>query len=149
MEAVAHLRGRFDDRRERHVRSRVEVEDKTTGNLRSPRLAIPGMEADGADLGNRREAFYAVDLEIGLTITEHGHQLQKIGCPGHGVSLEKLLSANPVRRPDDEARPPFDMIDQPWDRQLRSSGPDPLCDPERRHWRLAKAACPGSRSRHP
>jgi hypothetical protein len=29
------------------------------------------------------------------------------------VPLEELLSANPVRRSDDRARSPFDMINQP------------------------------------
>jgi hypothetical protein len=69
------------------------------------------MELDSADLGHRGKAFYAVDLEIGLMVAEHGHQLQKVGCPGHGVSLEELLSANSVRGSDDRARPPFDMSD--------------------------------------
>ena len=64
------------------------------------------MELDSADLSDRSEAFYAVDLEIGLTVTEDGHQLQKIGGPGHGVSLEELLSANSVRGSDDRARSP-------------------------------------------
>ena len=101
VEAVAHFARCFNDCRKRHVRPRIEVEDKTTGNLRLLRPAIPGMEFDSAYLSDRSEAFGAVDLEVGLTVTEDGHQLQKIGCTGHGVPLEELLSTNAVRRSDD------------------------------------------------
>ena len=50
------------------------------------------MQLDSADLGDRSQAFHSVDLEIGLTVPEDRHQLEKIGCPGHGVPLEKLLA---------------------------------------------------------
>jgi hypothetical protein len=101
IEAVAHFARGFNDCRKRYVRARIEVEDKTTGNLRLPGLAIPGMELDSADLGDGAKAFYAVDLEIGLAVAENGHELQKIGCPGHRVALEELLSADTVGRSDD------------------------------------------------
>src|SRR5580693_4372118 len=80
------------------------------------------MELDSADLGARGKAFRAVDLEIGLTVAEDCHQLQKIGCPGHCVPLEELLSANSVRRSDDRARSPFNMVDQPWTDSLVIAG---------------------------
>jgi hypothetical protein len=59
------------------------------------------MELDSTDLGHRGKAFRTVDLKIGLTIAEDCHQLQKLGCPWHGMPLEELLSANSVRRSDD------------------------------------------------
>ena len=62
IEAVAHFARRLDDRGERHVRPRIEIEDKTAGNLRLPRLAIPGMKLDGADFdadGNLYFSAYA------------------------------------------------------------------------------------------
>ena len=71
------------------------------------------MKLDSADLGYGGKAFLAVDLKIGLTVAEDRHKLQKIGCPWHGVPLKKLLPANSVRRSDDRARSPFNMINQP------------------------------------
>jgi hypothetical protein len=68
IEAVAHFSRRLDDRRERHLRPRIEIEDKAAWNLRLLRLTIPGMELDGADLGDRGKAFFPVDLEIGLAV---------------------------------------------------------------------------------
>ena len=113
IEAAAHFARCFNDRREWYVRPRIEIEDEAAWNFWLPRLAIPGMELDSADLGDRGKAFRAVDLEIGLAVAEDCHQLQKIGCSGHSVPLEELLSANSIRRSDDRARPPFDMINQP------------------------------------
>jgi hypothetical protein len=56
IEVVAHFPRRFDDRREGHVRPRIEIKDQAAWNLRLPRLAIPGMELDSADLGHSGKA---------------------------------------------------------------------------------------------
>jgi hypothetical protein len=50
IEAVAHLARRFDNCRERQVRSRIEIEHKATWRLGSLRFAIPRMKFHGADL---------------------------------------------------------------------------------------------------
>jgi hypothetical protein len=71
------------------------------------------MELDGANLSDRGEAFFAIDLQLGLAVAEDGHQLQEMGCAGHGVSLKELLSANPIGGSDYRAQSPFDMINQP------------------------------------
>ena len=71
------------------------------------------MKLNSTDLGYGGKAFLAVDLKIGLTVAEDRHQLQKIGCPWHGVPLKELLSTDSVWRSNDRARSPFDMINQP------------------------------------
>ena len=71
------------------------------------------MQLDGADLRDGGQSFDTVDLQIGLLVAKHRHQFQQVGRPRHGMTLEELLAADPVRCADDRAGSSLDMLDQP------------------------------------
>ena len=149
IQPVAHLPCGFDDRRERNVGAGIEIEHKTARHLRLLRLAIPGMQLESANLRDGNEAFHAVDLQIGLLVAEHRHQFQQVGGSRHGMALEELLAADPVRRADDRARPALDMLDQPRTDRFVIAGQILLGDRLAVVRRPARAACRGSRSARP
>ena len=110
---LAHFLGGGDDGREGNVGGRVQVEHKAPGKRWMVRLAIPGMELHGRDLRHGDEALDAIDLQVGLAIAFDRGELDQIGNAGHGVTLEELLAVDAVRRADDGAGPPLEMLDHP------------------------------------
>lgn len=106
-QALAHLASRLYDGREFDLRSRIEVENQPARHFGFPGLAIPRVQFQRTNLGDGREAFDAVDLQIGLLVTEDRDQFEQFRRAGHCVALEELLAADPVRRTDDGARPPL------------------------------------------
>ena len=60
-------------------------------------LAVPGMQFERRDLGDRRQALDAIDLQIGLAVAEDRHEFEQVGGARHGVALEELLARK--RRP--------------------------------------------------
>ena len=90
LQPLAQLDGGFDHPAKRHVGRRVEVEHQSARKLGIARLAVPRMQFDSAELGNRGKPFDPVDLEIGLAIARDRHELEQIGRARHGVALEEL-----------------------------------------------------------
>ena len=91
VQPLAHLPRGLDDRREGDVRAGIEIEHQPAGDFRPTGLAIPGMQFEGADLRDARPALDPIDLQIGLAVAEHRHQLEQVGGARHGVALEELL----------------------------------------------------------
>ena len=97
LEPVAHLLRGLDHRREGTSGAGIEIEHQAARHLGLVRLAVPGMELERGDLGHRRQALDAVDLQIGLAVAEHRHQFEQVRRARHGVALEELLAADAVR----------------------------------------------------
>ena len=112
-EALAHLLGGVDHGREGDVGSRIEIEHEATRQRGMVRLAIPGVEFHGGDLGHGDQPFDAIDLQIGLAVALDGRQLDQVGDARHGVALEELLAIDAIGRADDGARPSLEMLDHP------------------------------------
>ena len=102
----------------------ITAEKATSGagsrsNTRRPgkrgmvRLAIPGVEFHGRDLGHGDQPFDAIDLQIGLAVALDGRQLHQVGDARHGVALEELLVIDAIGRADDGAGPSLEMLDHP------------------------------------
>jgi hypothetical protein len=89
------------------VRKSVDqpVKDKATWNLRLPRLTIPGMELDSADLGYRGKAFSAVDqMLVTRTCSRRCLRHRTIGLSHLGRSYNRQES--PVAgTPNESVRP--------------------------------------------
>src|SRR5215470_13931322 len=112
-QARLQLFGGFDHSIEGDVRRGVEIENETTRNPQMTGLIAPGMILNGCDLRRRNQALDAVNLNIGLAVPFYGHQADQVGHAAHRMPLEEALGIDAVRRADDRARPPFEMVDHP------------------------------------
>src|SRR3954469_4751960 len=93
-EPLAHVLGGFDHLAEFDVRRGIEVEHQPTGRVRLVRRAIPRMQLEARDLGDRSETLHAIDLQIGLAIAGDFYRIQKLRHPLHGMALEEPLAVD-------------------------------------------------------
>ena len=49
-------------------------------------------------LRESRQAFDAIDLEIGFAVAGDGHEIKQIRCAQHGMALKELRTGKPVGR---------------------------------------------------
>ena len=80
-EAIPHLARGLDHGREGDVRSRIEIEHEASRDLGLSRPTVGGMEFGRPHLGQGREPFHALERQIGLVISVHGHQRQQSRRP--------------------------------------------------------------------
>src|SRR5262245_46692854 len=106
------LRG-FDDRVERNVRIRIEIENETAGNRRMAGLIVPRVILNSRDLRCCNQTFDTVDLRIGLAISFDVHQADQVRHAAHGMPLKESLCIDAVWRADEGARPALEMLDHP------------------------------------
>src|SRR5579872_3335346 len=133
-EAFLHLARRFDDRREGHVRSGIEVEKQPAGYGRMPGQAVPRVELDGRGLSKGRQSFDAIDLKIGFSLRRRPYELDQVRRARRSVALEELLTVNAVGRADDRTGPSPQMRHDPFADRFVVAGEIELGD------RLAVAA---------
>ena len=69
-QSFSHFSRGLDDPLERHIRSRIEIEDKSAWLIGMSRLAVPRVELKAGDLRDCDQALHAVDLKIGFRSPE-------------------------------------------------------------------------------
>ena len=74
-EPRAHLQRGGDHGGEGHLRRGVQIEDKSPGDVRLVRLAIPGMNLDSRRLGYGGKPFGTINLKVRLVIARDSDQV--------------------------------------------------------------------------
>jgi hypothetical protein len=99
VQALPHLAGGLDDGRKGDVWPRIKIENEPARHLRLFWLAIPGMKLKGGGLRESRQAFDAIDLEIGFAVAGDGHEIkQNSMCPAwHGAERTAHRQARRAR----------------------------------------------------
>jgi hypothetical protein len=113
VQALPHLAGGLDDGRKGDVWPRIKIENEPARHLRLFWLAIPGMKLKGGGLRESRQAFDAIDLEIGFAVAGDGHEIKQIRCAQHGMALKELRTGKPAGRANDRTRAPLNMAKYP------------------------------------
>ena len=67
---------------------------------------------DGASV-ETKQSFDVIDLKIRFAISRDFYEVEKLGGALHGMALEETLTCDPIRRPDDGARSPADVLHHP------------------------------------
>jgi hypothetical protein len=71
------------------------------------------MKLRGGGLRESRQAFDAIDLEIGFAVAGDGHEVKQIRCTQHGMALKELQTGKPVGRANDRTRAALNMANHP------------------------------------
>ncbi len=113
LEPVAHLVGSSDYGVKLHIGCRIEIEHQSTRSVRMARLAIPRVDLETSSLRNGRQTFNAINLKVRFAVARYNRQLHQMGRAPHGVTLKEQLTPDSIGRPNNGARPTFDVRDHP------------------------------------